>query len=324
MENISSWGASDIEDEEEAEMRKGPWTVEEDMQLAGYIRLHGEGRWSFLARAAGLKRTGRSCRLRWLNSLRPDLKRSKITPEEEHLIIELHGRWGNRWSRIARSLPGRTDNDIKNYWRTRIKGKMNLQAECSSTGVDAENQLHFERLGSSYLSTSSQSPHDPENTEPSTRFPTQNTEEAEVQKIKNPYLQKEISPEVIPIREEIDESELHGEIHGPQDRDYGQPVSAWHEHLEGSANHLFENMLAYNFSVDSVGSLLYSSEFCAAGATQDGTISSPPYMVASPEAFSDSEAYYNRYSDVLWNMDEEDDRCIGSKPSAFLNGRRSY
>ncbi|CAA6665553.1 unnamed protein product [Spirodela intermedia] len=89
-----------------------------------YITNHGEGVWNTLARSAGLKRTGKSCRLRWLNYLRPDVRRGNITPEEQLLIIELHSRWGNRWSKIARQLPGRTDNEIKNYWRTRIQKKI--------------------------------------------------------------------------------------------------------------------------------------------------------------------------------------------------------
>lgn len=79
--------------------------------------------------------------------------------------------------------------------------------------MDAENQLHFEHLDSSCLSTSSQRPHDLENTEASTRFPTQNTDEIEVQKSENPYLQDDFSPKVILSREEIDESQLQGEIH---------------------------------------------------------------------------------------------------------------
>jgi len=69
----------------------------------------------------GLKRTGKSCRLRWLNYLKPDIKRGNLTPEEQLLILELHSKWGNRWSRIAQHLPGRTDNEIKNYWRTHFK-----------------------------------------------------------------------------------------------------------------------------------------------------------------------------------------------------------
>nr|QSD99719.1 MYB family transcription factor [Melilotus albus] len=108
---------------EEEIWRKGPWTAEEDKLLIEYVRMHGEGRWNSVARLTGLKRNGKSCRLRWVNYLRPDLKRGQITPQEESIILELHARWGNRWSTIARSLPGRTDNEIKNYWRTHFKKK---------------------------------------------------------------------------------------------------------------------------------------------------------------------------------------------------------
>ncbi|KAK8955668.1 Myb-related protein MYBAS1 [Platanthera guangdongensis] len=103
--------------------RKGPWTEQEDAQLICYVRLFGERRWDFIAKVSGLKRTGKSCRLRWLNYLHPSLKHGRMTPEEELLILDLHSRWGNRWSRIAHMLPGRTDNEIKNYWRTRMRKK---------------------------------------------------------------------------------------------------------------------------------------------------------------------------------------------------------
>ncbi|GJS59540.1 transcription factor MYB2-like protein [Tanacetum coccineum] len=105
----------------EENWRKGPWTGEEDRLLVHHVNVHGEGRWSSVATLAGLKRNGKSCRLRWVNYLRPDLKRGSITPQEEAVILDLHARWGNRWSTIARSLPGRTDNEIKNYWRTLFK-----------------------------------------------------------------------------------------------------------------------------------------------------------------------------------------------------------
>ncbi|KAG6488737.1 transcription factor MYB2-like [Zingiber officinale] len=114
---------------EEMDLRRGPWTVEEDLVLMNYITAHGEGRWNSLARCAGLRRTGKSCRLRWLNYLRPDVRRGNITPEEQLLILELHSRWGNRWSKIAQHLPGRTDNEIKNYWRTRVQ-KHAKQLKC--------------------------------------------------------------------------------------------------------------------------------------------------------------------------------------------------
>ncbi|CAA6663669.1 unnamed protein product [Spirodela intermedia] len=71
-----------------------------------------------------LQRCGKSCRLRWMNYLRPDLKRGAFSPEEENLIIELHAVLGNRWSQIAAQLPGRTDNEIKNLWNSSIKKQL--------------------------------------------------------------------------------------------------------------------------------------------------------------------------------------------------------
>ncbi|KAH7656685.1 myb proto-oncogene protein plant protein [Dioscorea alata] len=101
-------------------LRRGAWTQEEDKILSAYIKAHGEGRWRSLPSRAGLKRCGKSCRLRWLNYLRPDIKRGNISQEEDDLIIRLHKLLGNKWSLIAGRLPGRTDNEIKNYWNTHL------------------------------------------------------------------------------------------------------------------------------------------------------------------------------------------------------------
>ncbi|KAK4765545.1 hypothetical protein SAY86_026635 [Trapa natans] len=109
---------------EKEHMNKGAWTKEEDRRLIDHINRHGEGRWRSLPKAAGLLRCGKSCRLRWINYLRPDLKRGNFTEEEDELIISLHSILGNKWSFIAARLPGRTDNEIKNYWNTHIKRKL--------------------------------------------------------------------------------------------------------------------------------------------------------------------------------------------------------
>ncbi|CAN6362475.1 unnamed protein product [Urochloa humidicola] len=109
---------------EQAHTNKGAWTKEEDQRLIAYIKAHGEGCWRSLPKAAGLLRCGKSCRLRWINYLRPDLKRGNFTEEEDELIIKFHELFGNKWSLIAGRLPGRTDNEIKNYWNTHIKRKL--------------------------------------------------------------------------------------------------------------------------------------------------------------------------------------------------------
>nr|GEW72690.1 MIXTA1 transcription factor [Tanacetum cinerariifolium] len=129
-------------------LKKGPWTPEEDEKLLAYVQKHGHGSWRALPSKAGLQRCGKSCRLRWINYLRPDIKRGKFSLQEEQTIIQLHALLGNRWSAIATHLSKRTDNEIKNYWNTPLKkrrsnGTTNLShmAQWESARLEAEARL---------------------------------------------------------------------------------------------------------------------------------------------------------------------------------------
>ncbi|KAK3019679.1 hypothetical protein RJ639_004154 [Escallonia herrerae] len=123
------------------EIKKGPWKVEEDEVLINHVKKYGPRDWSSIRSKGLLQRTGKSCRLRWVNKLRPNLKKFaplhcfcrhsypllrasvgvKFSAEEERVVIELQGQFGNKWARIATYLPGRTDNDVKNFWSSRQK-----------------------------------------------------------------------------------------------------------------------------------------------------------------------------------------------------------
>ncbi|XP_018633117.2 transcription factor MYB27-like [Nicotiana tomentosiformis] len=127
---------------QEEKLRKGPWLEEEDERLASVIAILGERRWDALAKASGLRRSGKSCRLRWMNYLRPNLKHGHITEDEERLIVQLQKQFGNKWSKIVKQLPGRTDNEIKNYWRSHLRKKtMIYEQDCSGSNTSTNSEL---------------------------------------------------------------------------------------------------------------------------------------------------------------------------------------
>ncbi|RWR98035.1 myb-related protein Myb4 [Cinnamomum micranthum f. kanehirae] len=113
-------------------LKKGTWSAEEDQILISFIRRFGYDNWRTLPKRAGLLRCGKSCRFRWLNYLSPDIKRGNYSKEEEEIIDSLHKQLGNR-------LPGRTDNEIKNYWNTHLKKRKKNQAMTETRQTSIEN-----------------------------------------------------------------------------------------------------------------------------------------------------------------------------------------
>ncbi|XP_054816141.1 transcription factor MYB58 [Prosopis cineraria] len=140
-------------------VKRGPWSPQEDLKLVTFIQKHGHQNWRSLPKQAGLLRCGKSCRLRWINYLRPDVKRGNFTKEEEEAIMKLHEVLGNKWSKIASELPGRTDNEIKNVWHTHLKKK--LLKNSSSNNLQSSTDQSKQESSITSSSSSSSTEHQP-------------------------------------------------------------------------------------------------------------------------------------------------------------------
>ncbi|KAL1537115.1 transcription factor MYB115-like protein [Salvia divinorum] len=123
-----------------SEIIKGQWTPEEDGMLVELVEKHGVRKWSTIAQLLP-GRIGKQCRERWHNHLKPDIKKDRWSEEEDRVLIEAHRKLGNRWAEIARSLPGRSENTIKNHWNATKRRQLSSRTNANSTTTPLQNYI---------------------------------------------------------------------------------------------------------------------------------------------------------------------------------------
>lgn len=125
---VSKEGNEGGDEGNDEKLKKGPWTAFEDEMLREYVMKHGEGNWNSVQKNSGLARCGKSCRLRWANHLRPNLKKGAFSKEEEEIIVHLHAKLGNKWARMAAQV---TSSTLSSLSPTRVRARIMSLLHCS-------------------------------------------------------------------------------------------------------------------------------------------------------------------------------------------------